>query len=294
MPTPPPRAPMQIQEIRFESIVIGRQIRQFFGDIENDLVAPIDAGGYVAPLIVRPLTLDDEPEEEAHRQQLREEENLADVGELKYHLIAGERRYKALRILRARDRQDGLDPRFETVRAEIYTGNDPLEIMLLNAKENLGRKELTYYEVAVYCGELRTRFGLSSEEVAEKLGLSKSYVNRLLRVLKLDPYILNHLKKTGGVNLPLTLIYGWSKLQPEQQREAFDQWLGLSEQPAEQPELNNGNRANGKKKMRSYKEAKLLLKALTQAGAEPTTLAAVRYLMGERQTPPIKIAEEEP
>lgn len=258
-PSAPPDRHLKTERIEFERIVVGKQIRIFFGDI-TDLASKIDASDWVDPLVVRPL--DDKKE--------------------RYQLICGERRYKAIRLLRKTDRDNNLPPRHDLVDAQIFEGSD-LGAMLLNAHENLGRKDLTHYELALYIEELGKHHHLKHERIAQELGLSPGHVSKVASILKLDAVILEQLKK--GKQIPLNQMAAWTRLRPEQQRQEYNQWLGLEQQPSTET-----NRKT-KRKMLPYRKAEGLLSALEQAKADRMTLAAVRYLMGLRDKPPLQLVE---
>lgn len=258
-PAAPPDLQLRTERIEFERIVIGKQIRIFFGDIA-DLATKIEASSWIDPLVVR----------------------LLDNGT--YQLICGERRYKAIRLLRKTDRDNGLPLRHDRVDAQIYEGGD-LGAMLLNARENLGRKDLTHYELALYVEELAKRHSLTHVQIAAELGLSSGHVSKVASILKLDGAILDNLKK--GTQIPLNQMAAWVRLRPEQQVKEYRQWLGLEEQSNKE---SKGRKT--KRKMLPYRKAEGLLSALEQAKADRMTLAAVRYLMGLRDKPPVQLVAE--
>lgn len=94
-----------------------------------------------------------------------------------YELIAGERRWRAAK-------EAGL----KTVPAIIKQVDeaDSLEIALV---ENLHREDLNAIEEARAYQELVNRFGLTQEELAEKIGKSRSAVANSLRLLSLPPSV---------------------------------------------------------------------------------------------------------
>lgn len=261
-PAAPPENSMRVERIPYDKIVVGRQVRLFFGNVD-ELAAKIDASKWVDPLIVMPL----------------------DDGT--YRLICGERRYKAIGALRKIDRNAGAPLRHAHVDAQIYEGSE-LGAALLNTRENLGRKDLTCYELALQIDHLMKTHGLTQTDVAHELGFSPSLISRHLSVLKLDPSILKTIER--GIIPPLSDLVSWARLRPEQQKKEFQAWQGLDEQS--NPTTNKGRKK--KRRMVPLKKAEALLAALEAAKADKMTLASVRYLMGIREKPPLALAPDAP
>lgn len=90
-----------------------------------------------------------------------------------YQLIAGERRLRACRRIGA-----------AAIPALIQEMSDKqsAEVSLI---ENLQRKDLNYMEEAGAYAQLINEFGLTQEELAQKIGKSQSAIANKLRVLKL-------------------------------------------------------------------------------------------------------------
>ncbi|MEA4925259.1 MAG: nucleoid occlusion protein [Syntrophomonadaceae bacterium] len=90
-----------------------------------------------------------------------------------YQLIAGERRLRACRRIGA-----------AAIPALIQEMSDKqsAEVSLI---ENLQRKDLSYLEEAGAYAQLINEFGLTQEELAQKIGKSQSAIANKLRVLKL-------------------------------------------------------------------------------------------------------------
>ena len=116
----------------------------------------------------------------------------------KYQIIAGERRYRAAVMA-------GL----ETIPAIVMDINEKKvrEIALI---ENLQREDLNPVESARGIKELMDRYGLTQEQVAERISKSRSNVANLLRVLTLpttviqlveqDKLTVGHAKALAGIN----------------------------------------------------------------------------------------------
>ncbi len=112
----------------------------------------------------------------------------------KYQLIAGERRWRAAK-------KAGL----ERIPARVIEidDNGALEIALV---ENLDRKDLNPLELAKGYQLLKNRFGLTQDEIAKKIGRSRSAVANTLRLLQLDDFVKDLIHKgklTEGQARPL-------------------------------------------------------------------------------------------
>lgn len=91
-----------------------------------------------------------------------------------YHLIAGERRWRAAKLA-------GL-ARIPAIVREISGNGDELALALI---ENLQREDLTPIEEARAYHHLRAELGLSQEEIAVRVGKDRSTVANALRLLSL-------------------------------------------------------------------------------------------------------------
>jgi ParB family chromosome partitioning protein len=113
------------------------------------LAASIAEAGMVQPLIVRPL------------------------GDGRYELIAGERRWRAAR-------EGGIPTVPAIVREEAEA--ERLQTALV---ENVAREDLNPVDQARACAALVEDLGVSKEELARRLGRSRSAISNLIRLLDL-------------------------------------------------------------------------------------------------------------
>lgn len=145
-----------VDEIPLDSISPNPyQPRQDFDEAGlEELVESIKAHGVVQPLILR-------------RQ-----------GEGSYQLVAGERRWRAAR-------RAGLSSVPAIIRQ--MDESEMLEIALI---ENLQREDLNPVEEARAYRVLIDEFGLTQEQLAERLGKSRPQVANTLRLLHLQPDVL--------------------------------------------------------------------------------------------------------
>ena len=100
-----------------------------------------------------------------------------------WELIAGERRLRAAALA-------GL----KTVPCIEVAADEPTS-SLLALVENLQRADLDVWEEAAALQALISRFGLSQEEAARRVGKSQSAVANKLRLLKLPPEVIARLRE---------------------------------------------------------------------------------------------------
>jgi len=98
-----------------------------------------------------------------------------------YQLIAGERRWRACRLA-------GL----HSVPVLVRDISDS-EALVIGLVENLQRQDLNPVEEAQAMGRLLRELNISQDELAQRLGRSRSAVANCLRLLHLQPEILNAL-----------------------------------------------------------------------------------------------------
>ena len=106
---------------------------------------------------------------------------ICELPEGGYQIIAGERRWRACRIIGK-----------ETIPAVVtkHTGVEATEVALI---ENLQREDLSPLEEAVAYQSLINEFGLTQQEVAKRVSKSRSLVTNMLRLLVLPGDILSML-----------------------------------------------------------------------------------------------------
>ena len=115
-----------------------------------------------------------------------------------YELIAGERRFRAAKIA-------GL-----TKLPAIIKDLDKMAAFEVALVENLQRKDLNPIEEAESFHKLQTEIQLSQEEIAKKVGKSRSAVTNSMRLLNLDSRVINFVREnklSGGharTLLPIT------------------------------------------------------------------------------------------
>lgn len=100
-----------------------------------------------------------------------------------YQLVAGERRVRAARYLG-----------WETIDAVVRDLDDAgsAQVALI---ENLQREDLSYWEEAEAYQQLLQEFGMTQEELAEKIGKSQSAIANKLRLLRLSPRVRGNISR---------------------------------------------------------------------------------------------------
>ena len=99
-----------------------------------------------------------------------------------YEIIAGERRYRASKIL-------GLE-KIDAIVKDV----EKKELDLLSVVENIQREDLTALEEAQAYSDIIENYGLTQVELAKTVGKSRSYIANTLRLLKLDDKSKNELE----------------------------------------------------------------------------------------------------
>lgn len=159
----------------------------------EELVSSIKEHGIIQPLIITKLN------------------EVALDGKQMYQLIAGERRLKAAKILNM-FRVPAIVREMDRIRQ--------LEIAII---ENIQRANLSFIEEAESYERLMNEFDLSQEDVAKKVGKSRSSIANILRLNKLPEDIKDKLKDER-------ITFGHAKLllsitDPEKQRKLLKKIL---------------------------------------------------------------------
>ncbi len=99
-----------------------------------------------------------------------------------YGIIAGERRWRASKLA-------GLTEIPAIIREDNEKVNSEISLI-----ENMQREDLNPYEKALGVRTLIDNYGLTQEEVAKKLGKGRSTIANIVRVLNLEPRVLEMAK----------------------------------------------------------------------------------------------------
>jgi ParB family chromosome partitioning protein len=177
LPQAAPLAGEVIRQVNLDDIVSSPlQPRQDFkAESLQELVESIREQGIIQPLIVRKKGG-------------------------KFELIAGERRWRAAKMLALKQ---------APVIVREATDREVLELALI---ENLQRADLSVVEEARAYARLANEFSLRQEDIAKKVGKSRASVANAMRLLDLDPQVqswltqerlsVGHAKVLLGVKIP--------------------------------------------------------------------------------------------
>ena len=143
----------QLRSLPVEYLERGRYQprRDMSSEALEELADSIRSQGVMQPIVVRPL------------------------GENRYEIIAGERRWRAAQLA-------GL----EEIPAVIRDASDETAVALALI-ENIQREDLNPMEEALALSRLKEEFDLTHEEVAKAVGKSRTMVTNLLRLMNLEP-----------------------------------------------------------------------------------------------------------
>ena len=140
------------------------QPRKTFDEADlNELAESIKTHGLIQPIILRK------------------------VGE-RYQVVAGERRLRACKSI-------GM-----AVIPSILIEIDGVDVAEISLVENIQRRNLNCLEEAEAFHIMKTRFGMTAEEIAQKIGKSRSYVANTLRLNALSDSIKKELV-TGAISM---------------------------------------------------------------------------------------------
>lgn len=244
-PPAPPAEPPTVNRLPIDQIEPNpNQPRTVFDPARlQELAASIQANGIIQPLIVRK------------------------IGD-KYHLIAGERRWRASRLAGLKE--------VPIVIANIHDDR-LLEVALI---ENIQREDLNPIEVAVAFEKLSNDLGLSHEEIGKRTGKDRTTITNMLRLLRLpgDVQLLLAEKRLSMGHARAILGLPTEELQREVAEKAAAQ--GLSVRQVEQMVHN----------MTKAREVK---KADTPEPVDPNVKAAIGELEAALGTR-VRIVEKAP
>jgi ParB family chromosome partitioning protein len=140
------------------------QPRRFFSDTEmSELVDSIKTHGLIQPILVRPVS----------SAGADAGSGAGDNESAEYQLVAGERRWRAAQMA-------GLDEIPAVIRS--VGDQQALELALI---ENVQRHDISAIDAAIAYQRLASEFSLSQEQVAQRVGKSRSAVANTLRLLDL-------------------------------------------------------------------------------------------------------------
>lgn len=112
-----------------------------------------------------------------HRQGVMQPVVVREIGQGRFELIAGERRWRACQL-------SGL----KAIPALVKSASDR-DVVSMSLIENIQREDLNPIEQAAALQRLQEEFGYTQQEVAKEVGKSRESVANLLRLLGLEPEV---------------------------------------------------------------------------------------------------------
>jgi ParB family chromosome partitioning protein len=152
----------KIESINLDQIIAGvYQPRKNFDKIElQELADSIKENGLIQPIILRKVSDED-----------------------RYEIIAGERRFRAAKLAGLKE--------IPSIVKKI-NNHEALELAII---ENIQRTDLSLIEEANGYQQLMAEFSYKQDQVAQKIGKSRSHVANLLRLLSLPKNVQKFLDK---------------------------------------------------------------------------------------------------
>jgi ParB family transcriptional regulator, chromosome partitioning protein len=163
----------------------------------NALIKTAPESEYFTVSLESVVPTEDQPRKNFDQQRLNElAESIKQYGIIqpivvkkegvKYRIIAGERRYRAARIAGLKE-----------LKVLIFKGEEDYQVSLI---ENLQREDLNPIEVAEAYAELIKRFDYTQQQLAEKVGKSRSEISNCMRLLNLSGKIQD-LVRNGTISV---------------------------------------------------------------------------------------------
>lgn len=178
-----------------------------------------------------------------------------------FELIAGERRWRASKLA-------GLSQIPALVRQ--VSDEAALQVALI---ENIQRKELNPVEEAAGLRRLLDEFGMTHQQVAERVGRSRAAVTNLLRLLNLEPQVREHLEmgriEMGHARALLALP---REQQPETAAGVIQRRLSVRQTENSVRRLLSGARKKSPKRASKDPDISKLERELSEALAAPVEL----------------------
>lgn len=187
----------------------------------------------------------------------------------KYKLVAGERRYRAAKILNLT---------YVPAIIKSLTRSESIELCII---ENIQRENLNVVEEADGYLKLMKEFAYTQEEIANKVGKSRSHIANLLRLNNLPNSIKDKIKE--GV---LTMGHARALLSSEQPEALLEEILDNKLTVRETEKLSVGNKKRSKKqKADEHEEPNAIardIKELSYVLSEKFGIKAEIILKGEK------------
>ena len=174
---------------------LGKGLEAIFGNLGNEVVNT-KTGVSVLEIEISKISPNPfQPREEFQEEEIQELANSIDEKGLLqpvllrkhkdgYQIVAGERRFRAYQVLKK--------VRIPAIVRDQLSDRDMMEMALI---ENLQRVQLNAIEEALAFEQLINAVGITHEELAQKLGKSRSAITNTLRLLKLEPELKDWIRE---------------------------------------------------------------------------------------------------
>ncbi len=192
---------------------LGKGLEAIFGNLGNEVVHP-KTGASVLEIEISNISPNPfQPRQEFSEADIQDLANsIREKGLLQpillrkhkngYQIVAGERRFRAYQLLKK--------TKISALVRDQLSDQDMMEMALI---ENLQRVQLNAIEEALAFEQLINACGITHEELAQKLGKSRSAITNTLRLLKLENELQTWIREGK-----LTAGHGRALLQSEPQQ----------------------------------------------------------------------------
>lgn len=203
----------------------------------------------------------------------------------RYRLVAGYRRLRAVGMLRERG-----DWAEETVPCQVFTTLADAAGAALNVAENSERLNPNYAETFAAYRQLKERYGLTTQQITERVGRSVSHVNNCIYAAShLHPAILKSLANIGDRRPPMAMT-ALFRLAYRPLDEQLKSWTRLTavDAPANSSEAGELDDIAPAPKPKRRREIELAIKDLRRIGDDECQFAVkvLQWTLGERTTAP--------
>jgi ParB/RepB/Spo0J family partition protein len=278
-------ATAEVLSVALSAIIADKKFNSRDGSVEdpdgNKIIESIRVDGLLEPLVVT-----------IHKRD-------AEGNPAKFFLISGFRRFAALSRLVAEEKGS---EKYGRVLCRVIEVKDEIDQKIKNLVENIQRSDLAPHELAARTHEISAS-GLSNGDIAKRLGLSRPHVANLVRCkANLHPTLWAALRNVregarDGTGVTLTWFIQMAALNHEDQLARWEEKLGKTAEAAEGEGDGSGEEEAKKERSKApskkiVEEYMFALKTVAKAERDDewkTTMDTLKWVRGERRTPPIKI-----
>lgn len=195
---------------------------------------------------------------------------------------AGERRYRACKLLNERASKQGLPIPWPKLPCMVWDG-DENERFDLNVAENAGRVDLRFIELARLMQRYREGRGLDNASIGKKTGFHPDTVDRYIKILdRSHPKIIERLD--NGEQIPIEYLIKIHTIRDKDiQLLRLEQWLG---NPV--TEATDDPKSKQRKAGLSRRKMVAVVSLLQESGATDETIQVAQFMAGMRTTLPHK------